>query len=134
MTGVEEVDSHVADGDDFALTCRLVLGDPVPDKHVVYWNVISWLFATALAAIFLGKGQLGPYKGLYCCVKETRYRGYAVAPILIVTFSAVLSMAYFYYQSYKSIKNSEEKRAKSSGKLWLPAPQRNPTALYLPLI
>ena len=107
-----------------AFLCRLILGNPMPDKMVVVWNVFSWTFATVLAGAFLVGKQLGPYKGLYCCVKETEYRAYAVAPIIVVTFTALLAMSYFYYQSYLHIKSSEGKRAGASGmhifRVWYP--------------
>ena len=46
----------------------------MPDIQVIYWNIGSWVFAIVLAGIFLIGDLLGPYKGLYCCVKETNYR------------------------------------------------------------
>lgn len=79
-----------------------------------------------IAAIFLVGDLLGPYKvssghstgllrwsgprhngalvlvcfcvqGLYCCVKETQYRAYAVAPVILITFTAIFAMTYLYY-------------------------------------
>lgn len=89
---------------------RLVLGRPLSDKAVLAWNGLSWAFAVVLAGAFLIGDQLGPYKGLYCCVRETQYRAYAVAPIIIVTLTALFSMSYFYYLSYTHIKALEGKR------------------------
>jgi hypothetical protein len=94
---------------------RLVQGNPMTDKQVLMWNAFSWTFALVLAAIFLVGDLLGPYKGLYCCVKETRYKAYAVAPIIIVTFTAVVMMALCYYQAYEIIKAAESKRTSAAG-------------------
>jgi hypothetical protein len=53
---------------------------------VIMWNAFSWAFGVTLAGIFLSVNMLGKYKGLYCCVIENKYRIFAVAPIIIVTF------------------------------------------------
>jgi len=90
------------------------------DKQVMKWNVCSWIFATCLSAIFLAEDMLGPYKGLYCCVKESHYRAYAVAPILIVTGMSAGSMIYCYLHSYIVIKVAEGIRAASSSGKKLP--------------
>lgn len=97
-------------------TWRLVQGNPMPDKLVILWNIASWVFAIILSSIFAMGGLLGPYKGLYCCVRETEYRAYAVAPIVVVTFTAITFMSMFYYNSYLFIKQAEVKRGSAAGK------------------
>jgi len=94
---------------------RMVLGNPVPDKLVVLYNAASWAFGFCLAGIYFVGDLIGPYKGLYCCIKETRYRAYAVTPSFLVTISAVCLMAHFYWQAYIYIKKSEGKRSQAAG-------------------
>jgi hypothetical protein len=43
-------------------------------------------------------------------VKETNYRAYAVAPIILVTFTAIFMMAFYYFQAYQIIATAESKR------------------------
>ena len=93
----------------------MVTGAPVPDKMVVIYNIASWTFGFLLAAVYFYGNLIGPYKGLYCCIRETRYRAYAVAPSFLVTITAVILMAHFYWQAYIYIKKSEGKRSQAAG-------------------
>lgn len=43
-------------------------------------------------------------------MKETNYRAYAVAPIILVTFTAIFMMAFYYFQAYQIIATAESKR------------------------
>jgi hypothetical protein len=55
-------------------------------------------------------------QGVYCCVKEDHYRAYAVAPILIVIFTAVALMSLCYFKAYRSIKATEYRLGSVAGK------------------
>jgi hypothetical protein len=54
-------------------------------------------------------------QGLYCCVKETQYRAYAVAPVILITFTAIVLMSLCYWSAYQHIKAAEGKRAPAAG-------------------
>jgi hypothetical protein len=49
-------------------------------------------------------------QGLYCCVKETQYRAYAVAPVILITFTAIFAMTYLYYMVRHTHKERERER------------------------
>ena len=46
---------------------------------------------------------------------QTRYRAYAVAPVILITFTSIFLMSYNYYQSYVFIKQAESKRGNAAG-------------------
>jgi hypothetical protein len=48
-------------------------------------------------------------------VQETEYRAYAVAPIILVTFTAIFLMVMCYYSAYEHIKKAEAKRTSAAG-------------------
>ena len=51
-------------------TWRLTCLKPVPDMVIWVWNVVSWVVGIILASLYMISDDLGPYKGLYCCIKE----------------------------------------------------------------
>ena len=51
-------------------TWRLTCLKPVPDMLIWGWNAASWTLGSILASLFMIKDDMGPYKGLYCCIKQ----------------------------------------------------------------
>jgi len=66
-------------------------------------NLGGWGVGGVLATIFLTNNLYGPYKQLYCVVKEDSYHLYATLPCFVVTFAAMDVMLYYYYHSYEHI-------------------------------
>lgn len=54
---------------------RLVNGNPLPDTHIIYFNIASWVFAAALSSIFLIGDMLGPYK--VRCIRRAEWHSSA---------------------------------------------------------
>ena len=90
-------------------TWRMIVGVRTPDRIILLYVMASWAAGVVLASLFMIGDTLGPYKGLYCCIKEQKYRSYAVLPILLVTALAVFSMCYLYFRSYQRLKQLEER-------------------------
>ena len=81
----------------------MVTGSPLSDTKLMLMNVGAWAIGGALAMVFLTNDLYGPYKQLYCVVKESSYHLYATLPCFVVTFGAIDAMIYYYYQSYEYI-------------------------------
>lgn len=84
-------------------TYRLVAGRPLSDRHLITWNLVNWVAAVVVAAGFWIDGILGPYKNLYCCVREDAYHTWAVASTLFFIFAAGLLSSYYYAHAYKKL-------------------------------
>ena len=59
-------------------------------------------------------------------MKETRYRAYAVAPIILVTFTAIFLMSFFYYSAWQVISAAESKRTGAAGTYGAEPPPSTP--------
>jgi len=98
------------------LTYRLVRDGKKPDlKVVLTGNGISWGTGLIIAIIFMTGNSIGPYQGLYCCVKESEYRGFRVALIFTTFCVSLSSQAYFYFMAWNLIKKTEGGALHSTG-------------------
>ncbi len=64
-------------------------------KKVLVWNIFSWVFGMCLAAIFFLGDLIGPYKGLYCCVKVISL---LIEIVLLCTPCNITEKSVYYYQ------------------------------------
>mmetsp|Transcript_21317 Transcript_21317/g.27970 ORF Transcript_21317/g.27970 Transcript_21317/m.27970 type:complete len:416 (-) Transcript_21317:532-1779(-) len=98
------------------VTYRLVKDGKKPRLQVILiGNAIAWLVGLTLATIFITGNSIGPYQGLYCCVKEEEYYGFRVALIFTTFAISISSQTFFYYRSYSLIKSTEGGALQSSG-------------------
>eukprot|EP00638_Chattonella_subsalsa_P005102 CAMPEP_0117756554 /NCGR_PEP_ID=MMETSP0947-20121206/14152_1 /TAXON_ID=44440 /ORGANISM="Chattonella subsalsa, Strain CCMP2191" /LENGTH=412 /DNA_ID=CAMNT_0005576173 /DNA_START=185 /DNA_END=1423 /DNA_ORIENTATION=+ len=98
------------------VTYRLVKDGKKPRLRVILiGNGISWLFGLTLATIFMTGDSIGPYQGLYCCVREEAYYGFRVALIFTTFAVSISAQSFFYYSSYSLIKSTEGGALQSSG-------------------
>jgi len=98
------------------VTFKLVKDGKKPElKVILIGNAISWLVGLLIAIIFMTGNSIGPYQGLYCCVKEEQYTGFRVALIFTTFFLSTGSQTFFYYMSYKKIKVTEGGGLQSTG-------------------
>jgi hypothetical protein len=69
-------------------------------KEIMKKSVLGgWGLGILFSAVMAGAGQLGDYRGLYCCL-PTPQEGVIMVPYSIITFGAFCSMVYFYKQAY----------------------------------
>jgi len=59
-------------------------------RSVIYGNLASWLVGIIIGIWYIADGALGPYRGLYCCIRGEAYNG---ARIFLIFGSFVLSIA-----------------------------------------
>lgn len=98
------------------VTFRLVKRGKKPElKIILIGNAIAWLVGLALATVFLTGNSIGPYQGLYCCVKEEQYYGYRVALIFTTFVVSISTQSAFYILSFLEIKKTEGGGLQSSG-------------------
>jgi hypothetical protein len=99
------------------VTYRLVKDGKKPElKTILIGNGLSWALGLAIAIIFMTGHSIGPYQGLYCCVKEAQYHGYRVALIFTSFAVSVAAQTYFYYRSWKIVKATESGVLQSTGR------------------
>jgi len=72
-----------------------------PDRIVViYGNIFSWLLGVGIGCVYLTGNVLGPYRGIYCCVKQQSFRGLLVAEMFLIFGFTALFQLYFYISAY----------------------------------
>jgi hypothetical protein len=59
----------------------------------------GWALGIAFAAVLAGIGELGDFRGLYCCI-PTPQNGVNIVPYFLITLTSFSSMVYFFRQSY----------------------------------
>ena len=84
-------------------TWRLVAGYPVSDRLLILWNLGNWIVAGIVASAFWIEGILGPYKNLYCCVRQDSYRVWASVSTLVFIFATSIICAIFYRKAYDKL-------------------------------
>jgi len=67
-------------------------------KTVFIGNACSWILGLVISIIYLIGGKFGPFRGLYCCVKEELYDGIIVAEVFLV-FGIAVAVQVFMYSS-----------------------------------
>jgi len=98
------------------LTYRLVRDGKKPDlKIVLIGNGISWGIGLIISIIFMTGNSIGPYQGLYCCVKESEYRGFRVALIFTSFCVSLSTQAFFYFRAWHLIRGTEDGGLQSTG-------------------
>jgi len=75
-------------------------GEMPPIEKVLGGNLLSWLAGLAIAFIYLFGRVLGPYRGLYCCVKQEYYKGILVAEMFLVLGVSASFQAFFYSSAF----------------------------------
>lgn len=83
---------------------RTAQGRPLPEQRLFKAHAAAWACGTALAALFGYAGSYGPYKQLYCCLKEDAYEPYATGPCFLVTFSSIVAVLYFNWKAHEQLK------------------------------
>jgi len=80
-------------------------GKTPPMNTTIFGNLLSWLMGIAIAFIYLSGNVIGPYRGIYCCVKQENYSGILVAEIFLV-FAFSLGLQTFLYWRGLSLSHS----------------------------
>jgi len=75
-------------------------GKKPPTGHAIYGNLLSWILGVAIACVYLTGNVLGPYRELYCCVKQDKYQGKLVGEMFMVCGVAASGQIFFYTSSY----------------------------------
>jgi len=97
----------------FAVVCisstviKMLQGNPVSDRTILWWGIMSWGVGFLLATIFAANNLMGSYKGLYCLIPSHYYRFYATAPVIITVAVCLALMINNYWQAYSMVRNSE---------------------------
>jgi len=81
---------------------------------VIYGNTASWFSGLGIGCWYLQSGAIGPYRGLYCCIRGERYNGPRIFVIFGSFAFSIFAQSYLYYRSFLQIRKTEEK-ARSSG-------------------
>jgi len=90
------------------ITYKLVKDGKKPElRLILQGNAVAWLLGLVVASFFLSGGSIGPYDGLYCCVKSDLYKGWRVAIVFVVFCLSISSQMAFYYMAYHTIKQQE---------------------------
>lgn len=98
------------------VTFRLVNDGKKPDlKIILIGNAVAWVVGLIISTIFMTGNSIGPYQGLYCCVKEEQYYGFRVALVFTTFFVSTGSQTFFYAKSYQKIKQTEGGGLQSTG-------------------
>jgi len=97
------------------ITCRLVRDGKVPDLRIVLTgNFTSWVVGIVIAIIFMTGNSIGPYHGLYCCVKESEYHGFRVALIFATFCFSLTTQSFFYFRAWDMIQRKEQNTLQSN--------------------
>ena len=67
-------------------------------------QAVGWALGVALAAYYYTKDYLGVYLGLYCCTTDKHHLD-IVLPVFITFFVSSSAMAWFYFATFKHIRN-----------------------------
>lgn len=90
-------------------------GTPVSDSTLWKGYALAWITGLSLGGLFIIHDGYGPYKGLYCCVKESHYHPMATVPCFIVTFSSIFAVLYYYYQATSTLAQQKKRAAAAEG-------------------
>jgi len=75
-------------------------GKKPPIKFALIGNLISWLIGLAFSFVYLFGNVYGPYRGIYCCVKQEFFKGLMVAEEFIVLGISVAVQTFLYTRCY----------------------------------
>jgi len=91
------------------LTYDLVhTGKQPSHKKVFSGNLIAWVIGVSVAIAFLVEDSFGPYKGLYCCVKEEVYKSFQAGLVFGMFVFSIIVQSYLYTTAYIEVKKKED--------------------------
>jgi len=71
---------------------------PAPEKAMI-GNIVSWLAGLAFSFVYLFGDVFGPYRGIYCCVKQQYFTGALVGEMFMVFGFSAAFEGLFYLRS-----------------------------------
>jgi len=72
-------------------------------RELVYITAAGWTAGLAAALTFYGRGQLGDFKGIYCCVSTITAWNVAI-PFILANIIALSTMIYFHRAAFLHVK------------------------------
>jgi len=95
-------------------TWRLVAGHPISDRLLISWNIGNWVASGIVASGFWIDGIVGPYKNIYCCVRQDEYKVWSSTSTLVFIFGASIINCIFYRKAYHKLLYMEKNLANNT--------------------
>jgi len=88
--------------------CIVKFGPKKVWKIIAIGNFMSWCFGVAVGIWYLLGNSLGPFRGLYCCIREEKYNGARVFLIFFTFVLSILLQSALYFSAFRHIRRTEQ--------------------------
>jgi len=78
-------------------------------RTVIYGNLLSWLCGICIGIWYIAGNSLGPYRGLYCCIRGERYNGPRIFLIYGSFIFSICAQSFLYISAFRHIRDTELK-------------------------